>query len=519
VTGEAILASMADPQKTQMPHSPGPPQAEECDVVIVGSGFSGIAMGYQLHRAGVRSFVILERADGPGGTWRDNSYPGAACDVPSQLYSFSFEPNPRWSRFFAPQPEIQRYLLHCLRKFGLDGKVRYRHEVTAARFDDVLHRWRVTTGCGRQYLARALVLGNGPLSNPVEPQIPGLGDFAGPSFHSARWNHDWIAEGRRVAVIGTGASAIQIVPQLAPKVARLVVFQRTPPWILPREDAPVGHRRQALMANHPWLNWLYRASIYWRYELRALGFTVHKSLLAAGRRRALAHLRRQVADEGLHRRLTPDYAFGCKRVLLSDDYYPALQRDNVELATSPIERVTRDGILCRDGVQRPVDTIVLATGFAATEYLSTIDVRNHEGARLGQQREGLPETYLGITVSGFPNLFLLMGPNTGLGHNSMIFMIEAQARYVRQAIERLLTGPGAVMEVRPEVQAAFEAGLQARLDRSVWSSGCRSWYLKDGRNPVIWPGFTFEYWWKTRRVDPRDYRWRPITGQPVASKT
>jgi len=510
---------MADSHQTEMPHSPGRLPVAEYDVVIVGSGFSGIAMGYQLERAGVGSFVILERAEGPGGTWRDNSYPGAACDVPSYLYSFSFEPNPAWSRFFAPQPEIRSYLLHCLEKFGLASKVHYRSEVIAARFDRGISRWRVATRTGQQYLARVLVLGNGPLSNPAEPQIPGLGDFTGESFHSARWNHDWLAEGRRVAVIGTGASAIQIVPQLAPAAARLYVLQRTPPWILPREDAAVGSRQRTLLSRHPWLHWLYRASIYWRYELRAFGFTLHRSLLAPGRWRALAHLRRQVSDPDLRRRLTPEYEFGCKRVLLSDDYYPALQRENVDLVTSPIERVTPHGILCRDGIERRVDTLVLATGFAATEYLSTIDVRNDEGLRLDEQREGLPETYLGIAVSGFPNLFLLMGPNTGLGHNSMIFMIEAQARYARQAIERLLTDQGAVMEVRPEVQAAFDIGLRARLDRSVWNSGCHSWYLKGERNPVIWPGHTFEYWWKTRRLDPRDYRWAVSAKRPAASKT
>lgn len=512
---------MSDANQTQMPYSPGSDGNSapvECDAVIVGSGFSGIAMGRELGRAGIESFVILERADAPGGTWRDNSYPGAACDVPSHLYSFSFEPNPAWSRFFAPQAEIRDYLRGCLEKYALAGRVRYGCEVTAARFDAGCGRWRVVTGSGQQYLARVLVLGNGPLSNPVEPEIPGLGDFAGRSFHSARWDHSWSAAGRSVAIIGTGASAIQIVPQLAPAAARLHVFQRTAPWIVPRRDAAIGPRRRSFLARHPLLHRMYRAAIYWRYELRALGFTVHRSLLAPGRWRSLYHLRRQVGDRELRRRLTPDYAFGCKRVLLSDDYYPALQRPNVELVTAPIERVTREGILCRDGIERRVDTIVLATGFAATEYLSTIDIRNHEGRRLDEERGGLPATYLGITACGFPNLFLLMGPNTGLGHNSMIFMIEAQARYARQAIERLLQGGDARMEVRPEVQARFESHLQARLQRSVWNSGCRSWYLKDDRNPVIWPGFTFEYWWKTRRLDPRDYRWTG-GGAPAAAKT
>jgi cation diffusion facilitator CzcD-associated flavoprotein CzcO len=501
-----------------MPHSQAVQAVVECDVVIVGSGFSGIAMGYELKRAGIGSFVILERADGPGGTWRDNSYPGAACDVPSHLYSFSFEPNPAWTRFFAPQREIRDYLRHCLEKFGLAGKVRYGREVTSARLDAGRGRWRVTTRNGEQYLARALVLGNGALSNPAEPEIAGLDEFSGRSFHSARWDHDWAAAGRSVAVIGTGASAIQIVPELAAATAKLHVFQRTPPWIVARHDAPIGPRRRSFLAAHRQLHRLYRAAIYWRYESRALGFTVHRSLLAPGRWLALRHLRRQVRDPVLRRRLTPEYAFGCKRVLLSDDYYPALQRPNVELVTSPIERVTRDGVLCRDGTERRVDTIVLATGFAATDYLSTLDVRNHEGRRLDEEGEGLPATYLGITACGFPNLFFLMGPNTGLGHNSMVFMIEAQARYSRQAIERLLERDGAMLDVEPAVQADFQSGLQARLDRSVWNSGCQSWYLKDGRNPVIWPGFTFEYWWRTRRLEPRDYRWSEGAA-PAAMKT
>jgi cation diffusion facilitator CzcD-associated flavoprotein CzcO len=515
---------MSDNHHPQMPqqgtvpehsHQSGVAPALECDVIIVGSGFSGIAMGVELRRAGVESFVILERADAPGGTWRDNHYPGAACDVPSHLYSYSFE-QADWSRFFAPQPEIRDYLRHCLDKYGLAEKVRYRRQVTAAWFDAGRRRWRVTTGSGEAWMARALVLGNGPLSNPARPEIPGLENFAGRIFHSARWEQDWVAADRRIAVIGTGASAIQIVPELAASAAKLHVFQRTPPWILPRHDAALGPNLRSLLAGYPDLHRLYRASIYWRYESRALGFTVHKSLLAPGRWMALRHLRRQVRDPALRRRLTPDYAIGCKRVLLSDDYYPALQRGNVELVTTPIERVTEDGIRVGDGIEYRVDTIVLATGFAATEYLSTIEVRNQEGRRLDEGDSGMPSVYLGITARGFPNLFLLMGPNTGLGHNSMVFMIEAQARYARQGIEKLVARDGVAMDVRAEVQRRYEAGLQERLDRSVWNSGCRSWYLKDGRNPVIWPGFTFEYWLKTRRLNPEDYHWTPGAAQAAA---
>lgn len=497
--------------QTEKPQDDGragvPPTVAELDVVIVGCGFSGIAMGVELRRAGMESFVLLERADGPGGTWRDNRYPGAACDIPSHLYSFSFELKPDWSHCFAPQEEILGYLRHCLRRYGLVDKVRYGREVTGAAFDPAAGRWRVTTRTGECFAARALVLGNGPLSNPSDPEIPGLGEFAGRCFHSARWPGDWDAAGRSVAVIGTGASAIQIVPSLAARARYLAVFQRSPPWIVPRHDAAIGPRLRRLFAVHPALRRLYRVGIYWRYELRGVGFTVHRRLLAPGRWMALAHLRRQVRDPGLRRRLSPDYQFGCKRVLLSDDYYPALQRPNVELVTTPIERVTREGIRLRDGSARPVDTIVLATGFAATAYLSGFDIRNADGARLDEGRDGLPAAYLGITVAGFPNLFLLMGPNTGLGHNSMVFMIEAQARYARQAIGALLAGGRQAMEIRPEVQSRFEEDVQERLGRSVWNSGCRSWYLKDGRNPTLWPGFTFGYWWRTRRFDPADYRW------------
>ena len=485
-----------------------PAEAAPLDVLVVGSGFSGIAMGIELRRAGIRSFVLLERADGPGGTWRDNVYPGAACDIPSHLYSFSFEPNPGWSRHFSPQAEIRAYLQHCIAKYGLAPHLSYGQEVTRARFDGASARWHVETRAGARFAARALVLGNGPLSNPALPRIPGLADFDGQLFHSARWPAGWSVRGQRVAVIGTGASAIQIVPELAREAARVEVFQRTPPWILPRHDHAIPATMRRAFLRHPRLHRAYRGWLYWRYELRALGFTVHRSLLAPGRWMALWHLRRQVADPALRRRLTPDYPIGCKRVLLSDDYYPALQRPNVTLVTTGIERVTPCGIATRDGVEHAVDAIVLATGFAATEYLSTIRIEGAGGRCLASAEEPLPAAYLGISISGFPNLFLLMGPNTGLGHNSMVFMIEAQARYARQAVQALLARDHAALEVRETVQRRFQSRIEARLARSVWNSGCSSWYLKDGRNPVIWPGFTFEYWWKTRRLRERDFAWR-----------
>lgn len=494
--------------QTEMPQRGADAGPTRLDVLVVGAGFSGIAIGVELLRAGIGSFRMLDRGDGPGGTWRDNVYPGAACDVASHLYSFSFEPNPAWSRHFSPQAEIRDYLHHCIGKYRLAPHIECRREVTHARFDAAGGRWEIRTRGGRDYSARALVLANGPLSNPRSPDVPGLGTFGGERFHSARWPAGWSAAGKSVAVIGTGASAIQIVPELAREAARLTVFQRTPPWILPRHDGPIPPALRRAFARHPWLHRAYRDWLYWRYESRAVGFTVHRSLLAPGRLMALAHLRRQVRDPALRRVLTPDYAIGCKRVLLSDDYYPALQKPHVALETAGIERVTAAGIVTRDGREHAFDAIVLATGFAATEYLSTLDVRGSDGRRLAAPGEPLPVAYLGITVAGFPNLFLLMGPNTGLGHNSMVFMIEAQARYARQAIAALLGRGHGSLEVREDLARRFQRRIESRLERSVWNSGCNSWYLDGGRNPVIWPGSTVEYWWRTRRFRSGDFAWR-----------
>ncbi len=497
---------MADHRQTDMPKcAPLTAAGRRLDVLVVGAGFSGVAIGIELRRAGIDSFLILDRGPAPGGTWRDNRYPGAACDVASHLYSFSFEPNPDWSRHFSPQAEIRAYLERCIDRYGLAPHIRYGREVTAARFDADEGGWQVQARDGERCFARTLVLGNGPLSNPALPDIQGLDQFRGDSFHTARWPAKWSAAGKAVAVVGTGASAIQIVPELAREARVLEVFQRTPPWIVPRHDAAIPPALRRSFARYGWLHRAYRDWLYCRYEARALGFTLHRGLMAPARWIALAHLRRQVRDRALRRRLTPDYPIGCKRILLSDDYYPALQRANVALVTAGIRRIVPHGIVTEDGEEHAVDAIVLATGFAATEYLATLDIRGPAGRLLAAPGEPLPSAYLGITVPGFPNLFLLMGPNTGLGHNSMIFMIEAQARYARQAIEVLLARDRGSLEVRDDVARAFQEQVDARLARSVWSSGCTSWYMKEGRNPVIWPGTTVEYWWRTRRLRLEDY--------------
>jgi cation diffusion facilitator CzcD-associated flavoprotein CzcO len=482
-----------------------PEPATELPVVIVGSGFSGIAMGVMLRKAGIESFVILEKADDVGGTWRENTYPGAACDVPSHLYSFSFEPKADWSHAFSPQDEIQDYLRHCVRRYDLGRHIRFGARVTGGEFDAASGTWLVRVEGRPPIRARALVLGNGALHIPAMPDIPGLDRFAGKVFHSAQWDHDHDLTDRTVAVIGTGASAIQFVPQIAPAVRRLHVFQRTAPWIVPKPDRPMRRWEQRLFRAVRPIHWLHRAFLYWWLELRVLGFLGYRRLMKPAERLALRHLASVVEDPELRRKLTPAYAIGCKRILLSNDYYQALVRPNVELVTDGIERVTRDGVVTRDGTERRVDTIICGTGFAATDYLAPFDLVGRAGRRLHDAMRENAETYLGITVHGFPNLFLLMGPNTGLGHNSMIFMIEAQARYALQAIRALREHRLASVEVRAPVQARFARWVEERLSRSVWASGCQSWYLKDGHNSTIWPSFTFAYWWRTRRLALAEY--------------
>jgi cation diffusion facilitator CzcD-associated flavoprotein CzcO len=459
-----------------------------------------------LKRAGIESFTILEKASDIGGTWRDNSYPGAACDIPSHLYSFSFEPKADWSRSYSPQQEIQDYLRHCVEKYDLRRHMRFDCEVTGAEFDAATGQWTVRLKDGTALTARALVLGNGALSIPSYPDIPGLEQFAGKTFHSARWDHDYDLNGKTVAVIGTGASAIQFVPEIVPNVGQLHLFQRTPPWVLPKPDGPIRDGVKRLFRALPFTRWLYRAWTYWRHELRAIGFIVNPRLLKMAEKLAHAYLAQQVRDPALRRQLTPSYAMGCKRILMSNDYYESLQQPHVEVVTDGIERVTATGIVTRDGCERRVDAIIHGTGFTASEYLAPLTVVGRDGRNLNDVIRTTPETYLGITVHGFPNLFLMMGPNTGLGHNSMVFMIEAQARYALQGIQTLRDRDLAFMDVRVPIQRAFTERIQAKLANTVWASGCRSWYLKDGHNLTLWPGFTFQYWLQTRALDVDDYQ-------------
>ncbi len=470
------------------------------DVAVIGAGFAGIGMAARLQEVGINDVVLLERGDAVGGTWRDNHYPGCACDVPSHLYSFSFRQNPDWSRLYPEQHEIRAYLEDCVDEFGLRDRIRLDSRVELAEYDESLPGWRIVCDNGETLLARTLVSAIGGLSRPSTPEIEGAECFRGASFHSAEWDHDVELAGKRVAVIGTGASAIQFVPRIADEAGTLTLFQRTPPWIVAKNDRPMRGWEKFLLRHLPPVRWLFRYFLYWRQEVLGVGFTVSPRLMRLGRHQALKHLADGIKDPELRDKLTPNYQIGCKRVLLSDDYYPSLEKDNVAVNTEGIERFTEDGIIDACGQHHSVDVVIYGTGFNAVDPLSPTRIVGRDGRELATDWAGGPEAYLGISVTGYPNLFLLMGPNTGLGHNSVIFMIEAQVRYVRQLITRVLRGPDATVDVLEDAQTRFNRKLQKSLKGTVWTSGCSSWYQTDtGRLIAIWPGFTFTYWFRTLR--------------------
>ena len=484
---------------------------EGLSVLIIGSGFAGLGMGIKLREAGMTDFTILERADDVGGTWRDNNYPGCACDVQSHLYSFSFEPNPNWTRQFARQPEIRSYLRHCAEKYALMPHIVFGADLLEARYDDARSLWTVTTRDGRTFSANILVSGMGGLSNPAYPRIKGLERFAGKSFHSAQWDHDYDLRGRRVAVIGTGASAIQFVPQIAKQASHLDLYQRTPPWIMPKPDREITAAERRLFKSLPLAQKLLRTLIYWQLESRVLGFVINPKLMSLVQKTAEAHIRRQIKDPELRRKVTPDYTIGCKRVLISNDYYPALAQDNVDVITSGIREVRAHSIVDDQGVERPVDAIVYGTGFTAQEPMRRGTIFGRGGLDLLDAWKDGPEAYLGTTVAGFPNFFMIVGPNTGLGHSSMVYMIESQVAYVLDTLRTMKARKLATVDVKPDAQARFNAGIQRKLSKSVWTSGCKSWYVDaNGKNNTLWPGFTFMFRRKTARFVAQDYLTEPL---------
>jgi cation diffusion facilitator CzcD-associated flavoprotein CzcO len=469
---------------------------EQVRIAIIGSGFGGLGTAIRLKQRGMDDFVVLERAGDVGGAWRDNTYPGCACDVQSHLYSFSFAPNPDWSRSFSPAPEIQAYLQRCARDFGILPHLRFHHEVRDASWDDAAQRWRIRTSAG-PVTAQVLVMAAGALSDPVIPDLPGLDGFGGRAFHSAAWDHGYDLRGKRVAVIGTGASAIQFVPEIQPLVETLHVFQRTPPWILPRHQRALGAREQRLFRRFPAAQRAVRGAIYLAREAFLPAFR-HPGAMRLVQKVALRHLRQAIPDPVLRQKLTPDWTLGCKRVLLSNDYLPALARPNVEVVTEGIAEVRARSIVTADGVERPVDALLFGTGFQPTDPPLARHLRGRDGRALAETWAGSPAAHLGTTVAGFPNLFMLMGPNTGLGHTSVIYMIEAQVEHLLGALEHMGRHGIGALEPRPEAQEAFVAGVDRRMAGTVWTSGgCRSWYLDPtGRNSTLWPDFT----WRFRRA-------------------
>ena len=485
-----------------------PPEFHE--VVVVGTGFAGLGQALALRRAGIEDVVLLEKApaqDGVGGTWRDNTYPGCACDIPSHMYSLSSDLNPHWSRSYSPQPEIRAYLEDVADSHRLRGKVRFGVEMTGATWDEGTRTWTVHTTT-RDLRCRFLVSGVGGLHLPSVPTLPGAEDFRGPAFHSARWRHDVDLRGKRVAVVGTGASAIQFVPQIAPDAASVTLYQRTPPWVLPKGDHPIPAARQRLFATVPGVQRAYRAALYGALDARAVAFMARPGLVRPLERAARRHIERSISDPDLVERLTPRYSIGCKRVLVSDDYYPTLAREDVEVVTSGVREVREGSIVDDDGVERAADVLVYGTGFHVTDAFDHLAITGRDGRRLATQwAERGAETHLGITVADFPNLFLLLGPNTALGHQSVVFMIECQARYVAQAITAVRAAGAGGLDVRTSVQQRFQADLRRRLERGIWTrGGCTSWYLDaEGVNRALWPGFTTRYWWATRRFRGEDY--------------
>lgn len=478
------------------------------DVLIVGSGFAGLGAAIKLAQRGRQDFVVLERGNDVGGTWRDNTYPGAACDVPSHLYSYSFALNPNWSRSFSQQPEIESYLRQVAREYQVLDRHVFNCEMTSACWDGHSAQWQVQTSQGA-YTANTVISALGALCEPALPDIAGIENFTGEIFHSAQWNHEADLAGKRVAVIGTGASAIQIVPAIAGEVGRLDVYQRTAPWVLPRADRAYTRFERLAFRRLPGFQRLARALIYLVRETQVVGLAKRPALMKPLQLAAEQHITRQVRDATLRQKVTPNWRIGCKRMLISNHWYPALQRDNVDLVTEGIAEIRSDAIVAQDGTVREIDALVVATGFHVTDSPAYETIIGADGRTLAEHfRERGMQAYKGSAVAGFPNMFFLVGPNTGLGHTSMVYMIESQLNYVMDALDTIERGRLATVEVRRDVQDKYNATLQRRLRPSVWmTGGCASWYLDaHGNNTTLWPGFTFSFRKMTKRFDAEAYR-------------
>lgn len=485
------------------------------DVAIIGSGFAGLGLAIRLRESGIDNFAIFEKADGIGGTWRDNTYPGLQCDVPAMFYSFSFKLKTDWSRRFPPQSEILAYLEECADEYGLRPHIRLNAEVEEARFDERAGYWRIRTADGGTASARVLVSATGQLNRPKFPDVPGLESFRGDYFHSARWNHGLDLTGKRVAVVGNAASAVQFIPKIAPDVERLTVFQRSPQWLIQQNDRPYSDFQKRLFTRFPILVRLLRAWLWLRHELRWPVFARGGGPFSRFFEWLVARdMRKRVADPALQEKLIPDYPVGCKRILLSDYYYEALQRDNVELVTSAVREIAPDGVVAENGSAYPADVIVFATGFKSTEFLAPMAIYGKQGRSLnGDEWAAGAHAYLGMAVPGFPNFFMLYGPNTNLGHNSIIFMLEIQIDYVLQCLRAIRERDLESLELREDVMRRWQDECQTNLAKTVWATGCSSWYkTADGKIINNWPYSTLTYWWRMRRPRMADYRQTPRAG-------
>ena len=489
--------------------------ANEVETAIVGSGFSGLAMAARLKRDGRDDFIILEKAEDVGGTWRENTYPGCRCDVPSHVYSLSFAPNPDWSSTFSSQPEIQAYLQRVARDQGLIDHMRFGCELELVAWDADALRWRLETSRG-PLTARFLITSAAPLHEPKLPQIPGLGEFDGTVFHSATWNHEHDLRGERVAVIGTGASAIQFVPQIQPEVEKLHLFQRTAPWVMPRRDRAIGRLERGIYRRFPALQKAMRGAIYWGREAFAIPM-IRVALAPLLRRVGEAHLRRSVPDPQLRAKLTPDYLPGCKRILVANDYLPSLSNPNVEVVCDGIEEIRGRTIVSVDGGEREVDTIILGTGFHVLDMPIAERIRDGLGRSLADHWEGSPQAHRGTAVAGFPNFFFLLGPNTGLGHNSVVYMAEAQVGYIAQALEHARAGGAETLEIEAGVQRDWNESIQRKMKGTVWTEGgCQSWYIdRNGLNTSLWPDFSFRFARALKQFEPVEYRLHSVPSPRV----
>ena len=487
--------------------SPAEPKIQTTQIAIIGAGFGGLAMAIRLLQANIQDFIILEKADDVGGTWRENQYPGAACDVQSHMYSLSFAPKKDWSKRYAEAPEIFDYIQDLIKEYDLKKYIQFNQEVISTHYDEQQYNWQIQLQNGQKIEAQFVVFASGPLHVPQIPKIKGIEKFQGEVFHSSQWNHKYNLNEKNVASIGTGGSAIQYIPEIAAKVKNLYVLQRTPAWVIPRDERHYNPLDKKLFNRFEWFRKLHRTRLYWSNESRVVPI-VKPQIMKYGQKLAEAFIKFQVKDKAVAKKLTPDYIMGCKRILISNKYFPTFNRANVELLTEGIQEITEDSIVFKNGASRQIDCLIYGTGFITDPriYLKSFNCYGENGLELKDAWKDGAESYYGVTTKHFPNLFQLLGPNTVLGHNSVIFMIESQVNYILQLIQMVNQSKTKSIVVKGNVQDQFNEDVQKQLQGTVWQSGCVSWYQQDGgKNFALWPTYTWKFWLQTRKANPADY--------------